>query len=98
MVFSPTQAHRIAEAGFTKEEVRFELWQQGRIPLAHLSETEDKVIREWRQRSIVIDNGREYLHPTHSHEDIAVLVAGGEGPHSAVIPTFNGSRLVSLEI
>jgi hypothetical protein len=98
VVFSPTQAARIAETGITKDTLRYELWMRGRTTLDGLSVTENKVIRDWRRPSIAIDNGREYLHPTPSPDAIAVVVAGGEGPHSAVIATFNGSRLVTTEI
>lgn len=98
VVFSPTQAARIAERGLAKATIREELWMRGRITLDRLSDTENKVIRDWRKPSIVTDNGREYLHPTASSDSIAIVVAGGEGPHSAVVATFNGSRLVTTEI
>jgi hypothetical protein len=95
IVFGPTQAHRIARGGYTKQDVRELLWERGRKTLDGLDGTDEKAIRDWRAPSIKVDNGVDYLYPTPDPSGIHIVVAGGQGPHSAILPTFNGSHVTS---
>jgi hypothetical protein len=98
VVFSPTQANRIARRGFSRSDVQHELWRRGRVTLDGFAQTDEKAIRDWRRESILSDNGNEYLYPTVAPELISVVVAGGEGPHSAVLTGFNGGHVVTRSI
>jgi hypothetical protein len=98
VVLSPTQATRVARGGYSRSELERELWLRGRWSLEGLAETDERAIRDWRRTSLFTDNGREYVHPTASADLIGVVVAGGEGPHSAVITGFNGGRTVTVGI
>jgi hypothetical protein len=95
IVLSPTQAARIARRGYTRAVLCEQLWQRGRVEIDALSTTDERALRDWRRASIRSDNGRDYVYPTAGPEGIHVVVAGGEGPHSAIMPGFNGSRVVT---
>jgi hypothetical protein len=98
VVLGPTQAHRVARAGYSRAGVEEELWRRGARSLAGLAETDERAIRDWRRNSLFVDNGVEYVHPTATADMISVVVAGGEGPHSAVVTGFNGGRTVSVPV
>jgi hypothetical protein len=95
VVFGPTQARRIAAGGFDKQAVRDRLWERGRRPLEGFSETDYEAITRWRAASIRTEGGTEYVYPTPEPSGIKIVVAGGPGPHSAILPTFNGSHICS---
>jgi hypothetical protein len=98
VVLSPTQAHRVARAGYSRADVEQELWQRGGRSLEGLAETDERAIRDWRRNSLFLHNGVEYVHPTATPDMISVVVAGGEGPHSAAVTGFNGGRMVSVPV
>jgi hypothetical protein len=98
VVLGPTQAARAARRGYRRSDVQAELWSRGRVRLDGLSATDEGAIRDWRRPSIRSDNGTEYLYPTAAPEGIHVLVAGGEGPHSAIMPGFNAGHVVTSAI
>jgi hypothetical protein len=98
VVFSPTQAHRIAKGGYSREDVQHELWLRGRVPLDGLAATDEKAIRDWRPDSLHSENGHQHLYPTATSDMIGIVVAGGEGPHSAILTGFNGGHLVTRRI
>jgi hypothetical protein len=98
VVLGPTQAHRVARAGYSRAGVEEELWRRGARSLEGLAETDERAIRDWRRNSLFVDNGAEYVHPTATPDMISVVVAGGEGPHSAVVTGFNGGRIVSVPV
>lgn len=99
VVLSPVQATHIAGAGFDKKAIQRYLWEHGKIEFKGFSETSDKTIRRWKPQCLKLENGKEVLYPTRIPEDIGVVVAGGDsGPHSAVLATFNGTKLVTRPI
>jgi hypothetical protein len=98
VVLSPTQAHRVSKGGYSRQDVQHELWQRGRVVIEGLSNTDEKAIRDWRPDSLYVENGRQYLYPTATSDMIGIVVAGGEGPHSAILTGFNGGRLVTSSI
>lgn len=99
VVMGPVQARHVAGGGYDKAGVQEYLWRNGRRELKGFSAKDHKAIREWKAACLRTEDGVEMLYPTRAPEDIGVVVAGGEnGPHSAVLPTFNGTRLVTRNV
>jgi hypothetical protein len=99
VIFSPVQARRLADGGFDKPAIRQWLWEHGKFELSLYDATSQRVIREWKQRCLRVEDGKEIVYPTARPEDIGVAVGGGDsGPHSAVLATFNGTHLITRPI
>jgi hypothetical protein len=99
VVLGPVHAKHIAEGGFDKAAVRQYLWEGSKITIDHLPATDLYAVHGWKRDCIHLENGREVMYVTERPEDIAVFVAGGTvGPHSAVIPTFNNTHLITRKI
>jgi hypothetical protein len=83
LVFGPEHARLVADAGFSKADVRRSLWELAALPLASFPpELQEKFARVGRT---VID-GR--VHLTETPADLGILVAGGGGPHSVYMASF----------
>jgi hypothetical protein len=99
VVIAPVPARQLADGGFDKAAIRRYLWEHARFEVGGYHPTSQKTIREWKARCRRIENGREFIYPTREPDDIGVIVGGGEsGPHSAVLGTFNGTKLVTRAI
>jgi len=99
VVLSPLQAKRIAVGGYDKAATQKFLWEHGRFEVTGYHPTSQRTIREWKASCLRIEDGREWIYPTRTPEDIGIVVAGGDsGPHSAILATFNGCSLVTRPI
>jgi hypothetical protein len=99
VVIGPVQARQLADGGFDKPAIRKYLYDQGKFGLSGYHPTSQKVIREWKQRCLKIEDGQEVVYPTVSPDDIGIVVGGGPtGPHSAILATFNGTSLITRPI
>jgi hypothetical protein len=96
VVFGPEHAATVAHDGYSKADVRRFLFEQARLPLGSFSrENIDRRFRvEFAER--FANAGIDALVPVVQRaEDIAIIVLGGAGKHSAYIPTFGGTRSVT---
>jgi hypothetical protein len=98
VVLGPEHARTIADSGWSKTDLKRTLWERARVKL-------DVFSAENLARFAVIDPPRFTNRPpgadvAHAQrpEDIMVIVAGGPGKHSAIIPTFGATRAVSVKI
>jgi hypothetical protein len=99
VVIGPVHAVHLARNGYDKASIRQYLWEHGTIELTGQHPTDDKATREWKVRSVFSENGKDYLRPCPSADDIGIVVAGGRtGPHSAVLQPFNITELVSVAV
>jgi hypothetical protein len=99
VVIGPVHATHLARNGYDKERVRQYLWERGTIELQDLHYTDHKATREWKASCFYTRDGKEYLRPTTTPDDIGLVVAGGlSGPHSAVLQPFNHTNLVSVAV
>ncbi len=99
VIISPVQARQMAEGGFDKPAIRRYLWEHAKFELKGFHPTSYKAIKEWKQRTLRIEDGKEIIYPTVNPEDIGIAVGGGEsGPHSAILATFNGTHLITRPI
>jgi hypothetical protein len=99
VVLSPLQAKRIADGGYDKAATQKYLWEHARFEVTNYFPTSQRTIREWKASCLRVEDGREWIYPTRTPEDIGIVVAGGDsGPHSAILATFNGTNLITRPI
>lgn len=96
VVVGPEHAEVIASSGFSKEDVRRFLSEHAIIPRAVISDAMLNLVKE-RLPDHVLDNEDVQFVP--NAENLIVLVAGGAGRHSAIIPSFGQTSVaVTVEI
>ena len=96
VVFGPEHAATVAAEGYSKAQVQRYLFENARLPLDSFSR--ENIERRFR----IMFDGRyaqaaigELIPVVQRAEDIAIIVLGGAGKHSAYIPTFGGTRSVT---
>jgi hypothetical protein len=98
VVLGPEHAATIAADGFSKEDVQRFVFEHARISLGRLKLGGMWGMHDWptwMQRTT--DDG-VMLPQVPSVDDVFVMVAGGSGKHSAVVPNCTFSRAVSRRI
>jgi hypothetical protein len=93
VILSPQHAAMLARAGYEKAEVRTYLAQHARLPLHALPHWSAERVRE--MRGCNREDGPEYAHMVDGPASVLLLVAGGIGAHSTVIPTFGSTNAVT---
>ncbi|HTO11281.1 MAG TPA: hypothetical protein VMQ51_06895 [Candidatus Binatia bacterium] len=98
VILGPEHAATIAGSGWSKAELKRRLWARARVRL-------DRFSAENLARFSIIAPERFVGRPPDadvpwcvSAEDLVVIVAGGPGKHSSVIPTFGATRTVTVAI
>jgi hypothetical protein len=98
ILLSPEHALTIASSGWSKRDLKRAFWERARLPLVAFSP-------ENLARFAVIDPARFRDRPPHetvalaaSPDDVMVVVAGGPGKHSAIVPTFGSTRSITVTI
>jgi hypothetical protein len=98
VLLGPEHAATIAGSGWSKAELKRRLWERARVRL-------DQFSAENLARFGVIAPERFVGRPPGaevpwcvSPEDLLVVVAGGPGKHSALVPTFGATRSVTVAI
>ena len=91
VVLGPEHADVVAAAGFSKAGVKAYLSEKAIVPRALVS---DAMIAELEKRlphHLLGPGGRDGVRFVTNPDDLLILVAGGAGRHSAVVPTFGHS-------
>lgn len=97
LVICPEHAAEMAAAGFTKSAIRQYIYQQARMPLHRLQGIAHYGSRNWP--AWIDQQNPDTLVPVAScADDIVVVVAGGDGRHSAWLGGWGVSRVVTQEI
>lgn len=100
VVLSPEHAHLMAQAGFSKGEIRKFIFEKARVGEEKFSQGNLETIRKWRPGAIVVEGGEIRVLVVERPEDIWILVAGGAGAHSLFTPIFFSkmvTRFISLK-
>ncbi len=97
LALGPEHAATIAAEGLTKSEVKHYLYEHARVPITRFSRenAERRLMRRFPER---YKDMSATVPMAHSPEDFIVMVIGGAGKHSAWIPTFGGTRAVTLPL
>jgi hypothetical protein len=98
IVFGPEHAKTVAAQGWSKADVRRFVYLQAQIPLGRFSK--ENIERRFRVAPLFegryAQAGYEALVPmVRRPEAFMIVVMGGAGKHSAVIPTFGATRAVT---
>jgi len=97
VVLCPEHAEEVAAAGLSKSDVQEFIYQNARMPISKLVGRAHYGNRNWP--SWIDENNPETLVPiVRSSEDLMVLVAGGDGRHSAWLAGWGVTRMASEEI
>jgi hypothetical protein len=98
VILGPEHAQTLALTGWSKAEVKRRLWELIRIRL-------DRFSAENLARFATIDPARFANQPPDAEvrwclrpDDLMIIVAGGPGKHSSLVPTFGATRSVTVEI
>jgi hypothetical protein len=98
VILGPEHAATVAGSGWSKAELKRRLWACARVRL-------DRFSAENLARFSIIAPERFVGRPPDADvpwcvtpEDLVVIVAGGPGKHSSVIPTFGATRSVTAAI
>lgn len=95
VVLGPEHAATIAADGFTREEVQRFVFEHARMPLGRLKLGGMYGIHDWPLWMQKVSDDTTMLPLVPAVEDVYVIVAGGPGKHSAVVPNCTFSRAVS---
>jgi len=98
VILGPEHAQTIASSGWSKQEFKRRFWDAARVPLTKFSA--DNIARFKLTHPERFEGaGPDTLLPFASRpEDVMVIVAGGPGKHSAIVPTFGATRSVTERI
>ena len=98
VVLGPEHAATVAGGGWSKADFKRALWERAQVPLSRFDPSN-------LARFAVIhpagfkDRPPETLAPlARAWTDIMIVVTGGAGKHSVLIPTFGATRSVTLRI
>jgi hypothetical protein len=97
VVLGPEHAATIAGDGFGRADVQRYLYEHARRPLGRLKLGGMWGIHDWPRWMESADDGA-LLPVVPGPEDVFVMVAGGPGKHSAVVPNCCFSRAVSRRV
>ena len=98
VIVGPEHALTFAGSGWSKRDLKRRLWEGARVRL-------DRFSRENLARFAQMDPERFSARPAGAEvaiarraEDVMVIVAGGPGKHSALVPSFGATRSVTVRV
>jgi hypothetical protein len=98
IVLGPEHAQTIAKDGFSRDDVQRFVFEHARLPLRTLKLGGMWGIQDWPRWMHAVTDDEALLPQVPSPEDVMVIVAGGPGKHSAVVPNCTFSRAVSRPV
>ena len=97
-MLGPEHAATIAADGFAKADVQRFVFEHARLPLGRLKLGGMWGMHDWPLWMRQATDESAMIPQVPSPDDVLVIVAGGSGKHSAVVPNCTFSRAVSREI
>ncbi|HZP28951.1 MAG TPA: hypothetical protein VFC99_08360, partial [Acidimicrobiia bacterium] len=95
VVLGPEHAATAAAHGWTRRDVSAYLFEKARLPATILRRSFDVV--SWEPWKLALGDG-DLVPMTGDPDNIRVLVAGGPGKHSSVIPSWGITKSVTLPV
>ncbi|MFT5176712.1 MAG: hypothetical protein ACI8W7_004909 [Gammaproteobacteria bacterium] len=93
VVIGPEHAQTLHRDGYSAEDVQAEIYERSRVHVSRVSK-ENQI----SYSSMHHEPRDDHYYLTSGPEDVHVAVAGGPGKHSAFIPSFGGTAVVSLRV
>jgi hypothetical protein len=98
VILGPEHAQTMAGSGWSKREVKRRLWERIRVRIDRFSaENRARFARVAPEVFANVPDDTE-VRWCATPDDLMVIVAGGPGKHSAIVPTFGGTRSVTVPI
>ncbi|MEE3329751.1 MAG: hypothetical protein VX246_02685 [Myxococcota bacterium] len=95
VVLGPEHAATIASAGWSRRDVQSYLYERARLPVSVVRDAFEVVqFRPW----IAALADDDWMPVTDHPDNIKLLVAGGAGKHSCVIPSWGMTKSVTLPV
>ena len=89
IIMCPEHARIFAADGYTKQDVKEFLYETSRVKVVDFPpETVNAMVRHRRPKRYFSEHPEAGIPLANSPEDINIVVAGGEGPHSIIAPSF----------
>ncbi len=98
IAFGPEHAVTIHADGFSRADVQRFIFEHARLPLRTLKLGGMWGIHDWPRWMAAVTDEDALLPQVPSPDDVFVVVAGGPGKHSVVVPNCTFSRAVSRPI
>jgi hypothetical protein len=98
VALGPEHAATIHGDGFTRADIQQFIFEHARLPLRTLKLGGMWGIQDWPRWMSAVQDEDALLPQVPSPDDVLVIVAGGHGKHSAVVPNCTFSRAVSRPI
>ena len=98
VVLGPEHAATVAGDGFTRADVQRFLYEHARLPLGTLKLGGMWGMHNWPAWMSAVRDDATLMAQVPTPDDIYVIVAGGPGKHSSVVPNCTFSRAVSRPI
>jgi hypothetical protein len=98
VVFGPEHARTIADDGLTRADVQTFIYEHARQPLGLMQQGGMWGMHDWPRWMTATTDPAALMPRVSSAADVLVMVAGGAGKHSAVVPNCTFSRAVSRPI
>ena len=98
VVMSPEHAATVAKSGFDRADVQAYLFERARLPLRRLRQGNMWGMQAWPPWMEAIKDPDALIPPVRSPDGFRVLVSGGPGKHSSVLPGFGASNCVTRRI
>jgi hypothetical protein len=95
VVLGPEHAATIAADGFSRADVQRFVFEHARMPLGRMKRSGMWGMHDWPHWMAKVTDESARLPRVPSPEDVYVLVAGGSGKHSCVVPNCTFSRAVT---
>jgi len=98
VVLGPEHAATVAADGFSRADVQRFVFEHARLPLSRLKLGGMYGIHDWPLWMQKVTDDGQLLPQVPAVDDVFVMVGGGPGKHSAVVPNCTFSRAVSRAV
>jgi hypothetical protein len=98
VVLGPEHAATAASSGWSKDDFRRRVWEQAAVPLACFARENIERFATIYPEGFKDRPAGAVARVARDWRDIMVVVAGGAGKHSVLIPTFGSTRSVTRRI
>ena len=97
LVIGPEHASEMAADGFSKADVKAYVFENARMPVGKLRDRGYWASLTW-PAWVNAEDDRYMVPPVSRPENVIIVVAGGDGRHSAWLPTWSTTRAVTVPV
>jgi hypothetical protein len=97
LLLCPEHAEILARDGLGRRDIQQELYRRAVTPAAWFTEPHLRMLRAKRSPHAAAVEG-EQIHALDTPDSLLIIVAGGDGPHSVIAPTFGETSAVTCPV